>query len=156
MKPDKATSLDDISTDVWAVRRSKVRVANTTLFNKIVVGRTIDVWQSSVTVCIWKGKEDIADCTSYSDFKEAGRARVNAAWMRWKMATGVLCDKRVPVRLKSKIYRTVVCPVALYGCECWPTTKAVANKPLGNSVARYGDADVEVDDRCNAKRQSIQ
>ncbi|KAK6761790.1 hypothetical protein RB195_022758 [Necator americanus] len=32
------------------------------------------------------------------------------------MATGVLCDKKVPVRLKSKIYRTVVHPVALYGC----------------------------------------
>ncbi|KAK6743536.1 hypothetical protein RB195_010669 [Necator americanus] len=99
------------------------------------------------------------ECFKYLGSKvtsKAGRARVNAAWMRWKMATGVLCDKRVPVRLKSKIYRTVVCPVALYGCECWPTTKAVANKPLGNSVARYGDADVEVDDRCNAKRQSIQ
>ncbi|KAK6737445.1 hypothetical protein RB195_019880 [Necator americanus] len=41
------------------------------------------------------------------------------------MATGVLCDKKVPVRLKSKIYRTVVRPVALYGCECWPTTKAL-------------------------------
>ncbi|KAK6760934.1 hypothetical protein RB195_022125 [Necator americanus] len=37
----------------------------------------------------------------------------------------VLCDKKVPVRLKSKIYRTVVRPVALYGCECWPTTKAL-------------------------------
>ncbi|KAK6737515.1 hypothetical protein RB195_019929 [Necator americanus] len=38
---------------------------------------------------------------------------------------GVLCDEKVPVRLKSKIYRTVVRPVALYGCECWPTTKAL-------------------------------
>ncbi|KAK6744983.1 hypothetical protein RB195_011597 [Necator americanus] len=41
------------------------------------------------------------------------------------MATGVLCDKKVPVRLKSKIYRAVVRAVALYGCECWPTTKAL-------------------------------
>ncbi|KAK6755042.1 hypothetical protein RB195_013798 [Necator americanus] len=41
------------------------------------------------------------------------------------MATGVLCYKKVPVRLKSKIYRTVVRPVALYECECWPTTKAL-------------------------------
>ncbi|KAK6726977.1 hypothetical protein RB195_004962 [Necator americanus] len=59
------------------------------------------------------------------DIDQEGRARVNAAWMKWKMATGVLCDKKVPVRLKSKIYRTVVRPVALYGCECWPTTKAL-------------------------------
>ncbi|KAK6762472.1 hypothetical protein RB195_023264 [Necator americanus] len=42
-----------------------------------------------------------------------------------KMATDVLYDQKVPVRLKSKIYRTVVRPVALYVCECWMTTKAL-------------------------------
>ncbi|EPB66342.1 hypothetical protein ANCCEY_14566 [Ancylostoma ceylanicum] len=36
--------------------------------------------------------------------------------------TGVMCDKKVPLKLKSKIYRTVVRPVALYRAECWPTT----------------------------------
>ncbi|KAK6763276.1 hypothetical protein RB195_023837 [Necator americanus] len=59
------------------------------------------------------------------DIDQEGLARVNAAWMKWKMATGVLCNRKAPVRLKSKIYRTVVRPVALYGCECWPTTKAL-------------------------------
>ncbi|KAK6751142.1 hypothetical protein RB195_002860 [Necator americanus] len=63
--------------------------------------------------------------TSTGDIDQEGRARVNAAWMKWKMATCVLCDKKVPVRPKSKICRTVVRPVALYGCECWPTTKAL-------------------------------
>ncbi|KAK6762963.1 hypothetical protein RB195_023610 [Necator americanus] len=63
--------------------------------------------------------------TSTGDIDQEGRACVNAAWMKWKMATGVLCDRKVPVRLKSEIYRTVVRPVALYGCECWPTTKAL-------------------------------
>ncbi|KAK6756250.1 hypothetical protein RB195_014570 [Necator americanus] len=63
--------------------------------------------------------------TSAGDIDQGGRARANAAWMKWKMATGVLCDRKVPVRLKSKIYRMVVRPVALYGCECWPTTKAL-------------------------------
>ncbi|KAK6761266.1 hypothetical protein RB195_022360 [Necator americanus] len=67
----------------------------------------------------------VSKVTSTGDIDQEGRARVNAAWMKWKMATGVLCDKKVPVRLKSKIYRTVVRPVALYGCECWPTTKAL-------------------------------
>ncbi|KAK6745004.1 hypothetical protein RB195_011613 [Necator americanus] len=66
-----------------------------------------------------------ATCTSEIDQED--RARVNAAWMKWKMTTGELCDKKVPVRLKSKIYRTVVRPVnlRLHGCECWPTTKAL-------------------------------
>ncbi|KAK6736343.1 hypothetical protein RB195_019179 [Necator americanus] len=54
--------------------------------------------------------------TSTGNIDEEGRARVDAAWMKWKMATGALCDKKVPVRLKSKIYTTFVRPVALYGC----------------------------------------
>jgi len=35
----------------------------------------------------------------------------------------VLCDKRMPVRLKGKVYRTVVRPVILYDSECWPIKK---------------------------------
>ncbi|KAK6756658.1 hypothetical protein RB195_014842 [Necator americanus] len=62
--------------------------------------------------------------TSTGDIDQEGRARVNA-WMKWKVATCVLCDKKVPVRLKSKIYRMAVRPVALYGCECWLTRKAL-------------------------------
>jgi hypothetical protein len=60
-----------------------------------------------------------SDCSTLPDAK----MRVSAAWMKWRQVTGVLCDKKIPLRLKSKIYRTVVRPVALYGTECWPTTK---------------------------------
>uniref|UniRef100_A0A7I4Y4S3 Reverse transcriptase domain-containing protein n=1 Tax=Haemonchus contortus TaxID=6289 RepID=A0A7I4Y4S3_HAECO len=52
-------------------------------------------------------------------------SRVNAAWLKWRSMTGVLCDKNIPERLKSKIYRTVIRPVAIYGAECWLTTKEV-------------------------------
>jgi hypothetical protein len=60
-----------------------------------------------------------SDCSTLPDAK----MRVSAAWMKWRQVTGVLCDKKIPLRLKSKIYRTVVRPVALFGTECWPTTK---------------------------------
>jgi hypothetical protein len=31
------------------------------------------------------------------------------------------CDKKVPNKLKSKFYRTVIRPAMLYGAECWAT-----------------------------------
>src|SRR5699024_7764892 len=37
--------------------------------------------------------------------------------------SGILCDKLVPHRLKAKIYKTMVRPVALYGAECRSTSK---------------------------------
>ncbi|VDP17072.1 unnamed protein product [Heligmosomoides polygyrus] len=42
--------------------------------------------------------------------------------------TGVLCDKTIPEYLKSKVYRTVVRPVATYGAECWPVTKEIESR----------------------------
>lgn len=48
------------------------------------------------------------------------RARINAAWLKWRQVTGVLCDRRIPDRLKGKFYKMVVRPVALYGSACWP------------------------------------
>ncbi|KAK6757324.1 hypothetical protein RB195_015258 [Necator americanus] len=45
------------------------------------------------------------------------------------------------------------------GCaSCCPLRMRVLadDESLGKSAARYGDADVKVDDRCNAKRESIQ
>ncbi|VDO35597.1 unnamed protein product [Heligmosomoides polygyrus] len=44
-------------------------------------------------------------------------SRVSAAWPKWPSLTGVLCDKKIPERLKSKIYRAVVRPVAVYGAD---------------------------------------
>ncbi|EYC06858.1 hypothetical protein Y032_0073g739 [Ancylostoma ceylanicum] len=51
--------------------------------------------------------------------------------MKWRSVTGVLCDKNIPERLKSKVYRTVVRPVALYGAECWAATKEVERRLSG-------------------------
>ncbi|VDP14487.1 unnamed protein product [Heligmosomoides polygyrus] len=45
-------------------------------------------------------------------------SRVSAAWSKWRSLTGVLCDRKIPEHLKSKIYRAVVRPVAMYGAEC--------------------------------------
>jgi hypothetical protein len=49
--------------------------------------------------------------------------RIKAGWMKWRQASGILCDKRVPQKLKGKFYRTAIRPAMLYGAECWPTKK---------------------------------
>ncbi|KAM1511676.1 hypothetical protein ACFX1Z_023330 [Malus domestica] len=36
-----------------------------------------------------------------------------------KSASGVLCDRRRPLKLKGKFYRTAIRPEMLYGRECW-------------------------------------
>ncbi|KAL1447828.1 hypothetical protein WDU94_001914 [Cyamophila willieti] len=41
------------------------------------------------------------------DLKSEIAHRVAAAWMNWKKMTGVLCDKRMSLRMKGKIYKTV-------------------------------------------------
>ncbi|VDO69250.1 unnamed protein product [Heligmosomoides polygyrus] len=35
-------------------------------------------------------------------------SRVSAAWSKWRSLTGVLCDRKIPEHLKSKIYIAVV------------------------------------------------
>nr|GFA51450.1 hypothetical protein [Tanacetum cinerariifolium] len=47
--------------------------------------------------------------------------RIKAAWMKWRAATGVLCDRNVPLKLKGKFYRVAIRPAMLYGSECYIT-----------------------------------
>nr|CAB3475315.1 unnamed protein product [Digitaria exilis] len=57
------------------------------------------------------------------DIDEDVKHRIAAGWMKWRQASSVLCDRRVPQKLKGKFYRTAVRPAMLYGAECWPTKR---------------------------------
>ncbi|XP_063635176.1 uncharacterized protein LOC134805911 [Cydia splendana] len=48
------------------------------------------------------------------------QARISAAWAKWREVTGVLCDPRIPVKLKGLVYKSIIRPVLLYGSETWP------------------------------------
>ena len=48
---------------------------------------------------------------------EEVRYRVQSGWNNWRSASGVLCDRRVPLKLKGKFHRTVIRPAMLYGTE---------------------------------------
>ena len=39
--------------------------------------------------------------------------------MKWRSALRVLCDRRIPIKLKGKFYKTVIRPAMLYGIKCW-------------------------------------
>ncbi|GLS47117.1 hypothetical protein GCM10007884_51210 [Methylobacterium brachythecii] len=54
--------------------------------------------------------------------------RIQAGWLKWRSASSVLCDRRIPLRLKGKFYRTAIRPAILYGSECWATRKQHMDK----------------------------
>jgi hypothetical protein len=56
------------------------------------------------------------------DIDEDLSHRIKAGWLKWRHASGVLCDPRVPLKLKG-FYRTAIRPAMLYGAECWPTKR---------------------------------
>ncbi|KAK3549019.1 hypothetical protein QTP70_025091, partial [Hemibagrus guttatus] len=45
------------------------------------------------------------------------KKRVQAGWNGWRKVSGVLCDQKISVRIKGKVYRTVVRAAMLYGLE---------------------------------------
>ncbi|KAL5195329.1 putative serine/threonine-protein kinase [Glycine soja] len=54
--------------------------------------------------------------------------RIQAGWMKWRKTSGVLCDAKVPIKLKGKFYRTAVRPAILYGTKCWAVKSQHENK----------------------------
>ena len=57
------------------------------------------------------------------DIDEDVSHKIKAGSMKWRQASGVLCGKRVPQKLKGKFYRTTIRPGMLYGTEYWPTKR---------------------------------
>ena len=62
-------------------------------------------------------------------------ARIAAAWKKWKELSEVLCDRRMPVAVKGKVYRTMVRPVLIYGSKT-KTLKRREEKRLDRTEMR--------------------
>ena len=54
--------------------------------------------------------------------------RIRIGWMKWKEVSGVMCDRKVPVKLKDKVFKTIIRPAMTYGSECWAVKKKDENK----------------------------
>ena len=51
------------------------------------------------------------------------RKRVQAGWNGWRRVSGVICDKRLPARVKGKVYSSMVRTAMVYGLERVAVTK---------------------------------
>ena len=56
------------------------------------------------------------------------KKRVQAGWNGWRKVSGVICDKRLPARVKGKVYSSVVRPAMVYGLETIAVTKKQAEE----------------------------
>ena len=51
------------------------------------------------------------------------KKRVQAGWNGWRRVSGVICDKRLPARVKGKVYSSVIRPAMVFGLETVAVTK---------------------------------
>ena len=51
------------------------------------------------------------------------KKRVQEGWNGWRKVSGVICDKRLPARVKGKVYSSLVRPAMVYGLETVAVTK---------------------------------
>ena len=51
------------------------------------------------------------------------KKRVQAGWNGWRRVSEIICDRRLPARVKGKVYSSVVRPAMVYGLETVAVTK---------------------------------
>jgi hypothetical protein len=62
------------------------------------------------------------------DIDEDVSHRIKFDWLKWCQASGVLCDPRVPLKIKVKFYKTTIRSVMLYGAEYWASKRRHAQQ----------------------------
>ena len=62
------------------------------------------------------------------DLYEEMTHRIQSGWKHWKRVSGILCDRRISLRVNGKLYKTVVRQTMMYGAETWAVKKAQEKK----------------------------
>ncbi|KAG5611180.1 hypothetical protein H5410_022461 [Solanum commersonii] len=104
------------------------------------VDARLEVWRQileSKGFKLTKTKTEYLECNGEMNYDVTYRIGVGGA--KWRLASRVLCDKKILPKLKGKFYRVVVRPNMLYRANCWPVKNSHSE---GKSC---GDEDVEMD-----------
>lgn len=57
-------------------------------------------------------------------------SRTGKAWTKGREVSRVICNRRMPIKLKSKVYKMVIRPALSYGSECWALRQAQILNPV--------------------------
>lgn len=71
---------------------------------------------------------DVLCCEGGAD--RAVKARISAAWRKWRDLASLLKNRHVPLKYRGSIYNTCIRPVLLYGSESWSLTKRLEHQLL--------------------------
>ncbi|KAF3626060.1 hypothetical protein FXO37_30537 [Capsicum annuum] len=100
----------------------------------------LDIWRQileSKGFRLSRTKTEYLECKFNEESQEADGSgetdenvthRIRVGWLKWRLASGVLYDKKVSLKLKGKFYRVVVHPALLYEAECWPVKNSHIQK----------------------------
>ena len=65
--------------------------------------------------------------------------RIQSGWKSWKRVSGILCDRRISLRIKGNVYETVVRPAMMYGA-------GAIEESTREYVGCGGNEDVKIDE----------
>ncbi|XP_064104347.1 uncharacterized protein LOC135214213 [Macrobrachium nipponense] len=54
--------------------------------------------------------------------------RIQCGWNNWMKVSGVICDRKVPIRLKGRVHKAVAIPAMTYRLEASPLKKTEGRK----------------------------
>ncbi|XP_071714706.1 uncharacterized protein [Rutidosis leptorrhynchoides] len=65
--------------------------------------------------------------------------RIKVGWVKWRAATGVLCDRKIPLKLKGKFFKVAIRPDMLYGSESVDALSVDSVRRRGRPTCRWED-----------------
>ena len=107
---------------------------------KVLVLRSRPSAPTCISVCLWPSTNDQTFCrinphqlfyqlTIQNSILEEIKIRLRSGNACYHSVQNLLSSRLLSKKLKIKIYRTIILPVVLYGCEAWSLTLREERKP---------------------------